>query len=181
MYEEVVQHLGDMVKKSMVEMENLMELDKEWYVIQLFNVWQRKEWDRYLEGVDGPIRSLQDLVAWHEAHPVCVYAYPHLAISFEQVDLLETVILDCTGCLIPSGEPWSRLPARGAGVRPTPRRSRSQSAKCGGPSRQSFRVTPRGSRPRSCDVALQSWSSMDIECRRLPDSRSAPPRSCPLD
>jgi len=27
-------------------------------------------WDAYLEEVDGPIRSLQDIVDWHSQHPV---------------------------------------------------------------------------------------------------------------
>jgi hypothetical protein len=28
-------------------------------------------WDTYCEEVDGPIRSLQDIVDWHIQHPVC--------------------------------------------------------------------------------------------------------------
>ena len=27
-------------------------------------------WDEYLKGVDGPIRSLRDVVEWHSLHPV---------------------------------------------------------------------------------------------------------------
>lgn len=27
-------------------------------------------WDKYFENVDGPIRSLQDIVDWHSQHPV---------------------------------------------------------------------------------------------------------------
>jgi hypothetical protein len=31
-------------------------------------------WDAYFEDVDGPIRSLQDIVDWHSQHPVSHFA-----------------------------------------------------------------------------------------------------------
>lgn len=30
-------------------------------------------WDGYLKGVDGPMRSLRDVVEWHSLHPVGTY------------------------------------------------------------------------------------------------------------
>lgn len=36
----------------------------------IMEVGLKSAWKAYLEGVDGPIRSLQDLVDWHAKHPV---------------------------------------------------------------------------------------------------------------
>lgn len=58
----------------------------------------REAWSGYLANTDGPLRSLEDIVDWHDQHPVCHCAAPEL--------IKDDVIF--------SRQPRAEPPARGA-------------------------------------------------------------------
>lgn len=65
--------LGDtVVKETGIQIDGLLEIDQdeERAVCQLYKIHQRDDWARYLEGCEGEIKTLGDLVDWHDAHPV---------------------------------------------------------------------------------------------------------------
>lgn len=62
--------LGQFISARELRIDLHQEVLEEGHSDTIMRAELRGSWDRYLEGVSGPIRSLQDLVKWHSRHPV---------------------------------------------------------------------------------------------------------------
>lgn len=72
LFRQAASELGDVVKHAGIYVDGHLELfqEEDQCPMNLFRVNQRSDWDQYLAECSGEIRSLRDLIAWHDAHPV---------------------------------------------------------------------------------------------------------------
>lgn len=72
LFHEAARLLGGVTKHRDSYIEGHLELDQDQALAigQAYKVHQVEAWNRYLANCDGRIRSLADLVAWHQANPV---------------------------------------------------------------------------------------------------------------
>ena len=97
---EVQDLLGPMITARDIRVPLHKEAKDEGCVNVLVGQPLKEAWDAYLRDVDGPIRSLQDIVNWHSQHPVSVH-----------------VLNEEEGCLkpvrvIPPRSPWTVVTGR---------------------------------------------------------------------
>lgn len=74
LYYQAAAALGqDVVKQSGVLIDGHREITEEpnLAVELMYRIHQRADWETYLGKCEGNIRTLEQLVAWHDAHPVC--------------------------------------------------------------------------------------------------------------
>jgi hypothetical protein len=62
--------LGHLISARELRIDLHQEVMEEGHPDTIIRAESSGAWDTYLEGVSGPIRSLQDLVEWHSRHPV---------------------------------------------------------------------------------------------------------------
>lgn len=70
MYREAVKLLQNFIKCDDIYIEGHNEMAEQDYGSATYKATQRAEWKEYLEGCEGDLRTLSDVVDWHEAHPV---------------------------------------------------------------------------------------------------------------
>ena len=70
LFSEVQDCLGDIIVAKDLRVPLHQKAKDDGCGAVLVNHALKGAWDKYFESVDGPIRSLQDIVDWHTQHPV---------------------------------------------------------------------------------------------------------------
>lgn len=73
LFKEALDALGSKVRVVPVHIPSLELVSDSEAIEILWAAHSGSSWSNYLEGVDGAIKSLADLIEWHQSHPVRMF------------------------------------------------------------------------------------------------------------